>query len=154
MQVNLTTPQFGDTRLPPRFWAKVRVLDNGCWEWTGGQFPNGYGAFHITHKGTVYAHRWSYEHLVAPIPNGLQSDHLCRNRPCVNPAHIEPVTCAENLRRGLNHKGEANGRAKLSWEHIAIIRASKGQRQGHRLAAVFDVTASTISKALRGDTWK
>ena len=57
-------------------------------------FKVGHGA------NTMPAHRYAYEELVGPIPEGLQLDHLCRNRSCVNPDHLEPVTCRENLRRG------------------------------------------------------
>ncbi len=107
---------FGDPRLPRRFWQKVRVLDNGCWEWTAAR-TTGYGSFRVgsltdgTRRQTP-AHRWAYEHLVGPIHEGLECDHLCHNgtgcpggsscphRACVNPAHIEPVTHRVNLLRG------------------------------------------------------
>jgi hypothetical protein len=80
-----------------RFWSKVDAGD--CWQWTDSLATNGYGAFR-TPSGSVRAHRWAYEHLVGPIPDGLQLDHLCRNRGCVNPDHLEPVTLGENVRRG------------------------------------------------------
>jgi len=85
-----------------RFFDKVRVHPDGCWEWTGATNGNGYGVL-VTprpHKRNVYAHRFSYEIHVGPIPHGLDLDHLCRNRRCVNPAHLEPVTRAANLSRG------------------------------------------------------
>ncbi len=94
-----TGPVFGDNRLPKRFWSKAHVADNGCWEWTGTKYTQGYGSF-IVDGRRCPAHRVAYETLVGPIPEGLECDHLCRNRPCVNPAHIEPVTSSVNTLRG------------------------------------------------------
>lgn len=95
-----TLPEVGDHRLPMRFWVKVKVNEVDCWLWTAGLNRNGYGRFMDANKITRAAHRIAYEALVAPIPEGLQLDHLCRVRHCVNPMHVEPVTQAENLRRG------------------------------------------------------
>lgn len=74
-------------------------LEGDCWAWQGSIAPNGYGKL-----GGSWAHRLSYETFVGPIPEGLDLDHLCRNRGCVNPDHLEPVTRKENLRRGLRGK--------------------------------------------------
>jgi hypothetical protein len=67
---------------------------NGCWNYTGTVSPKGYGQILQT-----TAHRWFYTQLVGPILEGLTLDHLCLNKRCVNPAHLEPVTLYENLRR-------------------------------------------------------
>ncbi len=92
--------EFGDPRLPKRFWAKVTITENGCWEWTGATNGNGYG--HIRFDGRMqYVHRLIYQHCSEPIPSGLTIDHLCRTRSCVNLQHLEPVTGRENMRRGL-----------------------------------------------------
>lgn len=90
-----------------RFFAKVNA-EGPCWEWTAATMKqNGYGVFNRGRSdGTVLAHRFSYELLVGPIPDGLQLDHLCRNRICVNPDHLEPVTQRENLLRGTTLPGQ------------------------------------------------
>lgn len=76
-----------------RFWGKVEKTSS-CWLWTAAR-TDGYGRL-----GNEYAHRVAYRMLVGPIPLGLQLDHLCRVRHCVNPAHLEPVTQRENVLRG------------------------------------------------------
>lgn len=89
---------FGDPNREPltvqeRFWAKVNRTAQ-CWQWTASVDSSGYGQF--DHK---IAHRVAWEWLRGPIPEGLQLDHLCRNRRCVNPDHLEPVTAAVNTQR-------------------------------------------------------
>ena len=81
-----------------RFWEKVDKT-GPCWEWTASKVY-GYGQFGIAHQKHARAHRFAYELLVGPIPEGLELDHLCRNRACVNPDHLEPVTTRVNLLRG------------------------------------------------------
>lgn len=95
-----------DPRLPERFWEKVREDDSGCWLWTAATNRNGYGSFHVEQPGgtrgkqlTREAHRHAYVVLVGDVPEGMELDHRCRNRTCCNPAHLEPVTHAENLAR-------------------------------------------------------
>lgn len=83
-----------------RFWAKVdRRGPDDCWEWQGSRH-HGYGKFAAGRgRAPQQAHRVAYELEVGAIPEGLDIDHLCQNPPCVNPAHLEPVTHRENLRR-------------------------------------------------------
>lgn len=71
--------------------------EDECWPWLGAVGSHGYG---IYGRPRVLAHRWAYEHFVGPIPVGLVIDHLCMEKTCVNPAHMEPVTIGENVRRG------------------------------------------------------
>lgn len=91
------------TTTPPeeRFWGKVNLLaPNGCWEWTKCLNKDGYGRFMVVKGTVVLAHVWAWEWLNQPVPDGMELDHLCRNHSCVNPAHLEPVTHRENMRRG------------------------------------------------------
>ncbi|MFI2349761.1 HNH endonuclease signature motif containing protein [Streptomyces sp. NPDC019443] len=92
-----------------RFWAKVkhdgpvslrREAPGRCWLWVGAIGARGYGRIFVDGQ-TVPAHRWSYEAEVGSIQPGLVIDHLCRNRACVNPAHLEPVTNQVNTLRGI-----------------------------------------------------
>lgn len=78
-----------------RFRAKIHINKNGCWIWTAGRCSGGYGKFLNT-----TAHRFAYQKFVGAIPDGLCLDHICRNRACCNPAHLEPVTQKENTLRG------------------------------------------------------
>jgi len=82
-----------------RFWSFVDKTED-CWIWTGGKFRHGYGMFTLHPHHSVSAHRWSYEQWHGTIPAGLVIDHLCRNPPCVNPAHLEAVTQQTNVLRG------------------------------------------------------
>lgn len=86
-----------------RFWLKVdKNGPGGCWLWTSTLIKGGYGRFGLNGRH-VLAHRYSYELNVGPIPEGMEIDHVydrgCRHRNCVNPAHLEPVTKDENIRR-------------------------------------------------------
>lgn len=93
----LVTPSVSE-----RFWAKVKPHGD-CWLWVGGTVGAGYG--HFTQGGEqkmMLAHRWSYEAIVGPIPEGLVLDHLCMVKRCVNPYHLDPVTQAVNIERNPN----------------------------------------------------
>ena len=86
-------------RTPEQRFFEMVEADGPCWRWTRATAGGGYGVFRVGGRNTP-AHRWSYEHLIAEVPEGLDLDHLCRNRWCVNPWHLEPVTRAVNARRG------------------------------------------------------
>lgn len=90
-----------------RFNSKHECAANGCWLWTASAAPGGYGKMGVAGR-TVSAHRVAYELFIGSIPDGLEIDHLCRNKRCVNPAHLDVVTRAENERR------------KLRWPQVAF----------------------------------
>lgn len=117
------------------------IIDSatGCWVWQR-LGVNGYGR--LTLDGvTQPAHRYTYEALNGPVPEGLELDHLCRNKACVNPFHLEAVPHAENLRRA----------AKLDWETVREIRASSESHgaAGRRLG----IDPSHVSKIRRRQRW-
>jgi len=80
--------------------ASLVLEESGCWLWSGQTDRAGYARFSVQGRH-VYVHRWSYEYHLGPIPEGLVLDHLCRTRNCANPYHLEPVTQAENMARGV-----------------------------------------------------
>ena len=91
-------------RFTERFWGKVnKVNPNGCWIWQGSKDRLGYGRVggSKSGEGRGLAHRFAYEFVKGPIPEGLELDHLCRNPPCVNPDHLEAVSHLVNTLRGI-----------------------------------------------------
>lgn len=86
------------TSLGARLSRHVELDESGCWLWTGALNSRGYSCIGVDGKSQL-AHRVSYELHVGPIPEGLQIDHLCRVKRCINPEHLEPVTAQENCAR-------------------------------------------------------
>lgn len=132
----------GHNRGPLRKGPDFVVDQNGCWIWQFTKNPCGYGM--VRHDGRMTpAHRVYYERHIGAVPDGLQLDHLCRVRACVNPAHLEPVTNAENCRRGAN--------VKLTLGSLAEIRTSDETHSA--LARRFGVHRSTIARVRADRSW-
>jgi len=88
-------PPSGSVPLAERFWPNVQKTD-GCWEWIAGKSKSGYGSLNVAGKRRR-AHTVSYEMVNGPVPDGLYLDHICRNRGCVRPDHLRPVTHKQNM---------------------------------------------------------
>lgn len=117
-----------------RFLPKVDASDYlGCWPWRGSIGTRGYGMFRLHSRGPVVrAHRFAYEALVGPIPAGMTLDHLCRNRACVNPAHLEPVSNRENILRGTNPAAQNARRTHCRMGHEFSAENTHITPQGDR----------------------
>lgn len=115
----------------------------GCVLWHKSLSSTGYGNDRLDGK-RIGAHRRAYIEAKGPIPEGMVIDHLCRNKACVNPDHLEAVPQRENILRG-------SMSAKLDWEKVRVIRASA--KKGTELAAEYGVTPQAISQIRRNQTW-
>jgi hypothetical protein len=129
-------------------FEKAYVIDEktGCWNWQHYVGRSGYGSVTISGR-TLAAHRYSYERYKGPIQKGTSLDHLCRNRACVNPEHLEPVIAAVNTQRG---KG-----TKLSKTQVVEIRklASTGKYTQAEIARLFSVSRSNVGLIANRQTW-
>ncbi len=143
-----------------RFWSKVNKdgpLWEGtpCWLWTDHR-RDGYGSIYGEDKRNQYAHRIAYTIIRGPIPEGLQIDHLCRVRHCVNPKHLEPVTAYENWRRG-NGPAAINARRThckrghpFTAENTRMKQSSRVCRQCHALESK-ERRLTAVLRALEGE---
>lgn len=129
----------------------------GCWLWLGSRNSHGYGRLRLRAPDGTHpfhrAHRWFYEQEVGPIPPGLDLDHLCEVKTCVNPAHLEPVTTLENTRRwNRRHRPAA---AEFTDEEVRELRERR--RRGESVAALSRETGASykcVSRAVRGLSYR
>lgn len=134
-----------------RFRAKLRVEGSGCITWTGPISPRGYGYFSFR-RTPVRAHRFSYALSSGPIPNGLVLDHLCGNRDCVNPLHLEPVTPRENVLRSARTPAAINAaKTHCPKGHPYDAANTKIRSNGHRDCATCALEESRRYKAKNRD---
>ena len=115
---------------PERFWAKVEKTDT-CWLWTGALDTRGYGQFRVASPPArpLQAYRYAFELLRGPVPQGLQLDHVCRVRRCVNPNHLEPVTGRENTLRGDGPPAQNARKTHCIRGHKLPPRNNQGRRK-------------------------
>lgn len=126
-------------REPWRFWSKVERVGE-CWEWQGATTGNGYGSY-LDNGKRVGAHRFSYDLANGLIPPGLQIDHLCRNRVCVNPDHLEAVTQRVNLHRGDTVAAHNATKTHCKQGHAFTEANTRIGRQGERVCRECNVLA-------------
>lgn len=117
------------------------VDESGCWVWQRTRTPAGYGNAWDGGR-TVGAHRLFYERHVGPIPDGYVIDHLCRNKSCVNPDHLEAVPQAVNIQRSCRGLTDAD---------VRLIRES--DEKGYKIAERLGVSPGTVYAVLNGETW-
>ncbi len=113
-----------------RFLEKVDVGD--CWEWTASRDWDGYGIFHALRR-SHRAHRWIYEALVERIADDHVIDHLCRNRGCVNPAHLQPTPNRLNILRGFGMGGRNYSKVRCDSGHDFDLGNTAFTKEGHRV---------------------
>ena len=127
----------GDDRLPSRFWDKVAFVE-GCWIWTGAFRGEGYPNYYDGTR-TRIGHRVAYEHLVGPIPDGYQVDHLCKVRLCVNPHHLEAVTARVNTLRSTSPSALRSQQTHCKNGHLLPEERFLGKRWMRRCLECYTV---------------
>ena len=128
-----------------RLMFRTALLLNGCWEWRGARNTKGYGTIRVDSYGPAKsAHRVAYSEMVGPIEEGLEIDHLCKNRACINPDHLEAVTRTVNVQRVDQRKGVCkNGHDMTPGPTPTFTPQSRDTRGGSVAHAPANSPAST-----------
>jgi hypothetical protein len=162
----LTSPTYVEVEMADRtpiiaaiFWSKVDIPADqaGCWRWTQTTNENGYGRF-WNDGGWRAAHRFAYRLVKGPIPDGLQVRHMCHNRLCCNPEHLDIGTAKDNAQDAIDAgrftRGSANGNAKVNDTIAAYIRLNPDKLTGRQLAEKFGVSPATVSGVRNMRIWR
>lgn len=149
---NMTDEEFWEW-----FAAKLIPANDGCLEWSGCRFTQGYGVVRMDGKN-IRANRMALEHALGrPIREGMYALHSCNNPPCCNPEHLREGTNQENvddkLRSDRQPRGEMNGKAKLTIEQVNEIKQNQDGLTQYQLAELYGVKRPCIAKIQRGKTW-
>lgn len=138
------------------------VTERGCWEWAGWINDKGYGEYTTRvgdlKTGEFLAHRLAYIAWTGPIPSGMLIRHRCDNPPCINPAHLETGTQADNMNdakvRGRTARGEGHGRAKLTEDEVRAIRAASASGESYRsIALQYGLNRFHVGSIVRRQKW-
>lgn len=134
--------------LEQRFWAKVRKTDD-CWEWTASTNGNGYGKIKADGQ-TRRAHRVSWELTNGPIPEGMDLDHRCGNRACVNPAHLRVTTRSQNIQhRTVNQRNNTSGVRGVTWNKRENAWQARAKLNGRYYWGGYHPTLEAADRAAR-----
>lgn len=129
---------FGDPRLPEKFWARLQPCPaTGCWLWTGATNLKGYGIHgrRSAHSRSQLTHRFTYESLVGPLPPDTEIDHIvCSTRSCANPLHVKAVSHRENIARSLTKTHCKRGH-ELAGDNIMATRTGRRCRACYAMFA-------------------
>jgi hypothetical protein len=144
-----------------RFRSMLNInSETGCWEFgeERNRDAHGYGRFYIPQfQQSVFAHRYIFEWVSGPVPNGLEIDHLCDNKFCCNPEHLEAVTHAVNMARARRKwQGERNSQAKQSEDEVLAIKMlfdGPYYVSAATLSEVFDIPERTVYSYISREAW-
>ena len=156
------TLAINDLKITPddieRFVRKLKInTETCCWEWTAGRFNSGYGAFSLNGKNRL-AHRVSWMIKHGPISDGLELNHSCDNKLCVNQGHLSPETHQKNMKDALARgliDGSPNSKYKLTEADVLRIRSDEFEGMTvNQIGNIFGVTGMCICKVVLRKSWR
>jgi|WetSurMetagenome_2_1015567.scaffolds.fasta_scaffold34565_3 hypothetical protein len=142
-----------------RFWNKVNIKDSECWEWKGAIGSDGYGHFGVSKGKIVLAHRYSFVLSGKVLKNKEVVMHICNNKKCVNPNHLESGSQSDNMKDAASKNrmkyGENHHMTKLNKKQINQIRMlwKKGLITQKNISKLFKTSQQTISRIVNNKIW-